>query len=474
MTASAAPRTDAETPQLRLLSSVPALDGFRGIAVLIVVAFHSSLLLTWWHHRFIEAGGLGVDAFFVLSGFLITALLLREQANGGGVRVGAFYRRRALRLLPALIVFLSAHAIYATIAHLPAAPERSSLGSALFYYLNTGLRRGALSEGIGHLWSLSVEEQFYLVWPLLVLLVVGLSRRTTTVVFVMIGAIIAVDVHRAVRYQQGAAVLPLHIGAITRADSLLVGALLAQLWVRGKTPAKGLALAAWAALGFYAYLVMESASERFFYLGGYTAVAIAVAVMILALLESDWSAARFLRLRPLRMVGRVSYGLYIWHLAVFAAVVRYGAGWAPVTRLVVGLGLSAIACWASWTFVEQPFLRWKSRLEKRKRPRRAVRWARDPDSRRGRAGTRHRSITGSRAGDRDRARMSPIGADRSARRRRRVCVHALGVMGPGRCRTAGRLRSTTVLGGAQLRRESRVTVCGCGMRPAGARPWGWR
>jgi peptidoglycan/LPS O-acetylase OafA/YrhL len=112
---------------------------------------------------------------------------------------------------------------------------------------------------------------------------------------------------------------------------------------------------AWPALAFYAYLVANGASDQFLYRGGWTLVAIAVAIMILASLESNWVVIRFLRFGPLRLIGRVSYGLYIWHLAIFSAVVHYGSHWESNARLVTGLGLTALACWFSWTFVEQPF-----------------------------------------------------------------------------------------------------------------------
>jgi peptidoglycan/LPS O-acetylase OafA/YrhL len=356
--------SDASERAPRILGSVPALDGLRGMAVLIVIAFHSSLLFPF-HHRFLHNGGLGVDAFFVLSGFLITALLLREQAIDGRVRIREFYVRRALRLLPALIVLLSAHAIYASIAHLPAARERSSVVSILFYYSNTGLNQLHWSLGLGHLWSLAVEEQFYIVWPLCVVLFADLRQRLSTVLVITVGAIIAVVLYRTALWQHGAQRTFLYTRTITRADSLLVGTLLAQLWVRGRVPTRGLAFAAWPALALYAFLVANRTSDEFFYRGGWTLVAITVAIMILAILESNWIVNRFLRFGPLRLVGRVSYGLYIWHLAIFEAIVQYGSHWAPRTRLGTGLGLTALACGLSWRLVERPFLRWSHRVRPR-------------------------------------------------------------------------------------------------------------
>ncbi len=195
-------------------------------------------------HDFFTGGFLGVDVFFVLSGFLITALLLREQADHGGVCFGSFYARRALRLLPALFVLLMAHAIYARIAHLPSAAEISTIRAAIFYYVNWyGVWHVfGVAQGLGHLWSLAIEEQFYLVWPTVLVLFLGLRRKTTRVTVILVAAIVTIGVHPALMWEHGTSWLFIFLRTDTRADSLLVGALLACLWVRRRTPTKGLFL----------------------------------------------------------------------------------------------------------------------------------------------------------------------------------------------------------------------------------------
>lgn len=218
--------------------------------------------------RFTRSGALGVDAFFVLSGFLITALLLREQATTGRIRVGRFYMRRALRLLPALLVFLGVHAVYAAVVDLPAGGERSSLLAVLLYYVNTDWRPAHVTDGIGHLWSLSVEEQFYIVWPLCVLLVAGLHRRAAVAIPAIVVGIAAVSVYRLVQWQDGADRIGLYQGTTTRADALLVGALLAHLWVRRLVPTSRAAWAAWPALGFFTCAVVRGVSDDFLFQGG--------------------------------------------------------------------------------------------------------------------------------------------------------------------------------------------------------------
>jgi peptidoglycan/LPS O-acetylase OafA/YrhL len=348
----------------RILGKIDALDGIRGMAVLLIVVHHLPVAVPWllFNYRPTKGGGFGVDAFFVLSGFLITAILLRDQAHGGKVRFGVFYRRRAMRLLPALVFFLAIFLLYEWTTDLPGAHEPSSALSILFYYSNTGLRRLSMSPGLGNFWSLALEEQFYLLWPVCLALFLGARRRTGTVVVLLVGAIIAVTVHRAIMWNHGANWPRLYSRLDTRADALLVGCLLAQLWVRNKLPKRGIQTVGWIALVFYLYLVRVGASNDFLYRGGFTLIALSVGMIMLAVLESPWPFARVFRLWPLRALGRVSYGLYIWHLAVFTAVLRYGRWWAPVVQAIVALALAGAATAISWIFVERPFLRWKDRL----------------------------------------------------------------------------------------------------------------
>ena len=349
--------------RVRTLGKIDELDGFRGVAVLLVVAHHLVVAMPWLFHRLTKGGGFGVDAFFVLSGFLITAILLRDQTKVGHVRFGAFYRRRAMRLLPALCFFLAIYLYYAWVTSWHGMHEPSSALSILFYYSNTWLRHAPLSPGLGHLWSLAVEEQFYLVWPLALVLFFGLRRRVTPTVAILAGLIAVIAIRRAVMWDHGISWLVLYTRLTTRADALLVGCLLAQLWVRRKLPKRGVQLAGWLALGYFLYLVRVGAGNNFLYRGGFTLIAVALGIILVAILETDWVVNRFLRTRPLRAVGRVSYGLYIWHLAVFTAVARYDRGWPPALQAFVALGITALATCVSWFAVERPFLRWKDRLE---------------------------------------------------------------------------------------------------------------
>jgi len=387
---------------VRRLGFVPALDGLRGVAVLLVVAVHFRRVVdpwtTQWVHsprlaeffntrsvptdgwvliskphpswaaQLVPKGGfLGVDIFFVLSGFLITSILLREQSTTGRVRFGEFYRRRALRLLPALFAFLAVHVIYASIIHVQAAIERSSIIAAAFYYYNWKLVSSfpVVRPELTHLWSLSIEEQFYFVWPAILIFLLGVRRRLSTVVIAMGASILAIAVWRMILARHVSPGL-VYFRTDAQADALLVGALTAHLWMRGKVPWKRfLAPAAWVALAFMTVCIFRLESDsQFLYNGGFTLIAIAVAVMLLATLETSWLPVRALMTRPLRAVGRVSYGLYLWHVLVFSIVVDHTRTAPVAVRIVLAFAITAVVTAASWYLIERPFLRLKDRPRK--------------------------------------------------------------------------------------------------------------
>jgi peptidoglycan/LPS O-acetylase OafA/YrhL len=338
---------------------VPALDGLRAAAVLLVVAYHTSALVNPFTMKatnvgFIDAamggGFLGVDVFFVLSGFLITALLLRE-VDRGGVSFRGFYWRRGWRLLPALAVMLFAHLIYAIIVGLPLHQEAVSIVAAFTYTYNyvAVIRPRSLAPELGHLWSLAVEEQFYLIWPLA--LVLMLRRRSQWLVpFVLVIGIVVVALNRVWVFQHS------HGGYIrtdTRADALLIGALLAWTWTRGLIPKVDPKPAAWlAVIGMVAIIEMSTNRQStILHVGGFTVFAAGVAVVIFAILESNWGAV--LRWRPLRGVGRVSYALYLWNGVIFAAILRQGHPRWVWSRLALAYGLTALVTWLSWVLIER-------------------------------------------------------------------------------------------------------------------------
>jgi len=397
----AAPTTETTTSRsVRRLGIVPAFDGLRGVAVLLVVAYHFRHLLDPWTTRYVrrttftrlpsgaarkvthlvlvlrvhpkrfwgalfpQGGSLGVDIFFVLSGFLITALLLREHASEHRISFRGFYRRRALRLLPALFLFVAAQLTYAMLTHGQWKTERGALLAIIFYVWNWKLfyTYPAVPKGLAHLWSLSVEEQFYIVWPLVVAVFIAARRRSSTVITAMVAAVAAVAVWRFLLAKHDNLTL-LYFRTDVRADALLIGALTAYLWTRGFVPPRRfLVPAAWLSLTFVTVCVIRfESTARFFFDGGFTAVAVAVAIMTCAIVEADWLSRRVLTFRALRAVGRVSYGLYLWHFFVFTIVAEKMGAFSALTRIATAVGITTAATLFSWFVIEQRFLRRKYR-----------------------------------------------------------------------------------------------------------------
>ena len=318
----------------------PALDGLRALAVAGVICYHGSL--PW-------AGGgfLGVDAFFVLSGFLITTLLLREWRSsgdpaardpGGRIDLKGFWTRRARRLLPALLLVLGAVALYAAIV---AAPDelRTIRGdgiASLFYVANWRFilsgqsyfaQFGAPSP-LRHFWSLAIEEQFYLLWPLIVFGILRWRRGSvrSLAVFAAVAAT-ASAVLMWILYTPGQDPSRVYYGTDTRASSLLVGALLAMLMLRRPTvehrgarwTLHAAAIGAAALLGYWWSTATEHSD--WLYRGGFVIAAVLVAIVIASVTQPNRGPlGRALSVKPLRFIGMISYGLYLWHWPVFIAL----------------------------------------------------------------------------------------------------------------------------------------------------------
>jgi peptidoglycan/LPS O-acetylase OafA/YrhL len=343
----------------------PALDGLRGIAITLVIGFHAFGIP--------RDGFLGVDLFFVLSGFLITSILLGEQTSRGRISLSRFYVRRALRLVPALLVFL----VVSLLANLLVAGARHQFGTAVvvdllhdsavaaFYVSNFVLAGGgadALPTGLGHLWSLAAEEQFYLLWP--ILLVCGLARRRRWAAIVLIAAIAFVAVRQFQLVLSGVPGHRLDFGPDTRSGSILVGCLFAVLRANA-SGGRRLASVTRVVLPFalvLSFVIVCADLGRTLYIGPLTLFAFCSGVLVVAVLDERCAVRRWLSRRPLVYLGRLSYSLYLWHLLIFTAlgVALVGAnGAAGAPRATAAVAASLIAAALSYHFVEIPFLRRK-------------------------------------------------------------------------------------------------------------------
>lgn len=356
---------------------LPSLDGLRGLAILLVVAFHLGFVVhpagSGPARTYVPGGYVGVDVFFVLSGFLITALLLEERHRTGGVSFRGFYSRRAYRLLPALGVLLAAHVAYAAYEGVPVWREVEALISISFYSSNISQALHLyMPAELGQTWSLAVEEQFYLVWPSLLLLLLGWrlrkSARTRTILpWVFISTLVLTNVARTLTWRTegypAAIMMP-----YCHADGLAIGCALAFLWKQGKLPVRNAGRFGWAALlGLLAFTFFwpQGPAGNLVYYGGYTLLALAAAAIVNAVLVGARGLSGLLSVRPLTAIGRVSYGLYLWHLMILDIVVQHGSSIDAWSRAGLGLALSAAATAASWYFVERPFLRLKARYNAR-------------------------------------------------------------------------------------------------------------
>jgi peptidoglycan/LPS O-acetylase OafA/YrhL len=344
------------------------LDGLRGVAILLVLAFHFGLL---------PGGSLGVDIFFVLSGFLITSLLAEEWQRRGSISLKQFYLRRVLRLLPAFVALLLVYTVY-TLLRTP--PELWSsrwyaLAVAACYVSNWNNLHGADMSMLGHCWSLSLEEQFYLVWPALLYVMLCKLPRKRILLIVGAGILAAATLRAGMHHQHrlfGTAkidIMRLYAGLDTRADSLLAGCLASLLvtWnlvPRSPTFVKRITLGAPIAVGLIAFcLFWRDMGHTQCYDGLFTVVAVSVAVVIVRLLVAPAGiGAKILESAPLVGAGRISYGLYLFHVPVIECFGSTNLGWQhPGTTTVVAV-LSVAAALLSFYLVERPFLRLKDRL----------------------------------------------------------------------------------------------------------------
>ncbi len=345
------------------LGHVPALDGVRGLAVLLVVALHAGLLIHPADGGLVPGGFIGVDVFFVLSGFLITSLLVAERAERGRVSFTAFYARRAWRLLPALLVLLVAHVVYAAWVGISVRTETGSVVAILLYVSNWAQSYGLdVPGGLVHTWTLSIEEQFYLVWPAAVLVLLRYLRSRRAVIVVLVLAIAASSAVRAWIWAFGAGYPAAYMRTDARADGLLIGAACAFMWRWRLVPRRWLQVAA--TLGLVSLLAVSlfwpSTNPGMFY-GGYTLVSLAAAAMIIAVMDGRWRLTEVFATRPLRAIGRVSYGLYLWQGLSLHIAARQFDEQPRVAQAAIGVALAVAATHLSWRFVERPCLRRRDR-----------------------------------------------------------------------------------------------------------------
>jgi peptidoglycan/LPS O-acetylase OafA/YrhL len=370
---------------------LPGLDGLRAIAVVAVMIYHAN-------HTWLRGGFLGVEVFFVISGYLITLLIIGEDERDGGVNLGQFWLRRARRLLPALYVMMAALMLYITAFYAEVrASTRGDFVAGLLYvsnwyqiFVGQGYASSEAFVPLRHLWSLAVEEQFYLLWPLVMVAILRRGRHRLPQMGVkLIGASVVIAVAVGVLFADGFVPLAcsdensngywhlfgrcisvndtLYLGSISRAGGLLLGAGFAMLWrpmaiLRGPLRDKGRRLDVVAAVGigllgvlfWKMYLLENGRYNPLLFRGGFLLTGIVTLMVVAAATHGRAATGGLLGNKVFNWVGTRSYGLYLYHWPIYQIIRKQAQITLTVTQFVLAMVLTVIITEASYRFIETP------------------------------------------------------------------------------------------------------------------------
>jgi len=384
-------RSDTSSGGLSRVPYLPGLDGLRAIAVVGVMIYHAN-------HEWLRGGFLGVEVFFVISGYLITLLIMGEDERTGMVNLKDFWLRRARRLLPALYVMMALLVLYIT-AFYPAVREqtRGDFVAGLFYVSNwyqilvgQGYAAAEAFVPLRHLWSLAVEEQFYVLWPLVMVAILARSRRHLPAMGLkLIGASFAVTVVMGLLFADGFVPLScsaessngywhifgrcisvndtLYLGSLSRSGGLLLGAGFAMLWrpmavIRGPLRTKGRQLDLLAVGGmallvylmFTMFLLEDGLYNPWLFRGGFFITGIATLLVVAAATHQGAATGRLLGNPVLHWIGTRSYGLYLYHWPIYQIIRKQAQIPLSVVQWVFAMIVTGVVTEASYRFIETP------------------------------------------------------------------------------------------------------------------------
>lgn len=348
----------------------PALDGMRAIAILLVMGTQGTHLRI----PYMVGGFYGVDIFFVLSGFLITSLLLQEWRSSGAISLARFYGRRMVRLFPALFVMLLGTGLVAAFFAVVGRPVLTAgdVLLCLFYVGNWANAFGLTDLGpIGHTWSLAIEEQFYLLWPIGLLALLRWRGLTWTIVWIPLAAAILSYLDRNILQAGGASIARLYYASDTHAEGILLGCAtalaVARYWPLGHRVGHLAGAVVITSLPLAAFAVaFDPRPEKIANLAGFTIINVVTAATIVRVVTGPSSLiTRGLSWAPLVFVGKLSYALYLWHVPICSFLDMLPLGWPFGVGVAVRVVLSAAFALASYYLIERRFSRLKTHFEAR-------------------------------------------------------------------------------------------------------------
>jgi peptidoglycan/LPS O-acetylase OafA/YrhL len=371
----AAPGADTDgtptRPKFRL-GNRPPLTGFRAFALTTVLVYHSNFK-TW------PGSWIAIQMFFVLSGFLITAMLASEGDRNGRVSLKGFYSRRAARLLPPLVLTIALLAIYASFVHVADASQRlwGDSAAALFYYADyrQALGHQPFFGYLAQTWSLSVEEQFYIIWSVLMVTAVALHRRKLAYGFAIAGLVLS-NADRLWQVYSSPHFTPalfarLYYAFDTRSDAIFVGCLLGLLATDGflsqwrRRSAQILSVAAVVSVAFLVWILFNAPLfQQRLVVWWIPATTLASAIIIVYFVICPrGTGSRFVGLGLFVFLGDLTYTLYLVHWPVYLALQpgANGTHWSYWPTELVRLAIIFAIAIASWFLIEKPLLRWRQR-----------------------------------------------------------------------------------------------------------------
>ncbi len=346
----------------------PELDGLRALAVALVFMSHIGYPWQSLMGNFMPGAFQGVDLFFVLSGFLLTTLLIEERADTGRFSFVGFYRRRALRLFPALFFMLIVLVPWIFNQYDDVGVHFQAYIYMALYVTNWAVvfgHDGIVPFNFSHMWSLAIEEQYYLLFFPLFVGLLGWFKKLSSIAWVLVGMIVLVWINRyvaALNTSPGDFETTLYVRTDTRADALLLGPLLAVWLQMGHRITPRLRLLAIPAVAFLVWTILYArVNDPWVYYWGLGVMDICWLIVLASVLGARHVFARVLRVRPVVWMGTISYGLYLWHMPVFVEMMRHTRyrrlpHWLPFSLAV--LTTFAVASF-SYYLVERRFLRRK-------------------------------------------------------------------------------------------------------------------